>query len=427
MCGLRLLLIVFVCLGVSAQAQTLPQSVQECLTAVRAYPNQQLKAARDAGKKPDYREITKAKTDLARQYAAQFRAEELSGKDLLLLAQLYQEAEQFDLAEETILKSLVSPSLSQSEKADAFVAGVNIAVSKDPTAEKLKQAEAYVAALDAMGNEVCKQQIRAHARLGGYYSYADIDALNLLHHEKILALLKMLKPEDKKEFSFLPANSYSSIALVHANRGDTTKAIAVLQQGKAELTDPQQSKYLEDAIQRYSLIGNVGASLQGDYWLNTPAETKQLELPGKVTLIQFTAHWCVPCKKSYPAMMKYHNQYAKAGLRVVFSTELYGFFEKQQDLKPEAEMAANRGYYLEHYKIPFPVAVQKSPERKPNEPPAAQLNGTQYRVGGIPQIVLLDRAGVVRLVMVGWDPANEERTTRLIETLLNEAPKTAQK
>ena len=76
-------------------------------------------------------------------------------------------------------------------------------------------------------------------------------------------------------------------------------------------------------------------------------------------------------------------------------------------------MEADKKYFLEHYKIPFPVAI--GPEAKSE---TAITNEKNYLVGGIPQIVLLDKQGVVRLILIGWDNANEARVTRLIESLL---------
>lgn len=403
---------------VFGQTANEPQTVQACLAAVRAFPQQQVKLAREAGKQPNFQEINRAKIALAQKYTAQFKLESVPAKDLIELSQLYQEAAQNDLALTAITKGLASRELEPKVRASALVTAVGVLVAK-PTDEQLQQAEAYVAQLDAMGEAFVKQQLRAHARIGGYYSYADMDAKNLEHHEKILALLKPLSAEDRKEFSSLPVSAYQSIALVHANRGDVAKAIDVLQQGKTQLQNPELTKWLDDAIGRYQLIGKTGAALKGDYWLNTDA--KQLDVRGKVTLIQFTAHWCVPCRKSYPAMEKYFARYGKDGLQVVFSTELYGFFDKQQSLNAEAEVAADRAYYLEHHKIPFPVAIQAKAGA-----PQSVTNEKQYLVGGIPQIVLLDRSGVVRMIMVGWDPANEERTTRLIEKLLKQPMGSAQ-
>ena len=44
-----------------------------------------------------------------------------------------------------------------------------------------------------------------------------------------------------------------------------------------------------------------------------------------------------------------------------------------------------------------------------------------YAVGGIPQINVIDRKGNIRLVMIGYDDANEEKLASFIRTLLKES------
>jgi hypothetical protein len=47
-------------------------------------------------------------------------------------------------------------------------------------------------------------------------------------------------------------------------------------------------------------------------------------------------------------------------------------------------------------------------------------NDEAYKVGAIPQIQLIDRKGRIRLIMVGYDDANEARLAKIIEGLLAE-------
>jgi hypothetical protein len=63
---------------------------------------------------------------------------------------------------------------------------------------------------------------------------------------------------------------------------------------------------------------------------------------------------------------------------------------------------------------PVPEMVNGRPVYSPPRNLAA------YKVGGIPQIQLIDRQGKIRLIMVGYDEANEPKLARLIEDLLNE-------
>ena len=48
------------------------------------------------------------------------------------------------------------------------------------------------------------------------------------------------------------------------------------------------------------------------------------------------------------------------------------------------------------------------------------VNDANYKVAGIPQIHILDRKGVVRLIMIGFDEANEPRLAAMIQRLLGE-------
>jgi thiol-disulfide isomerase/thioredoxin len=400
-----------------------PQLLSECLNAVQEYQRRQINMARDAGKRPNNREILKAKTELAQKFAARFKLEKVEGPDLILLARLYQEAEQIDLAFNALNKRLTESDLTPPLRAETLLSATQTALASPVKEENVRRAESCVAELDSMPDKFIKQKLEAHSRLGGYYSYADIDEKNLDHHNAILGLIGKLSQEERKVFNNAKINAYQSIALVKANRGAADQAIETLKQARAEFSGSQNVvKSLDKAIELYSLVGKAGAPIKGDFWINAPPETRQVDLRGRVTLIQFTAHWCGPCRKSYPAMLKFHEQFSKDGLEVMLATQLYGYFEDSQELKPEAEMEANRKYYIERHKIPFKISVQARPERTKDGVGVSgeESNESKYFVGGIPQIVLLDKRGVVRQILIGWDPANESRVTQLIEKLLKE-------
>ena len=62
-----------------------------------------------------------------------------------------------------------------------------------------------------------------------------------------------------------------------------------------------------------------------------------------------------------------------------------------------------------------PTVIESGrPVRKPN------VNDANYKVAGIPQIHIIDRKGVVRLIMIGFDEANEPRLSAMIARLLGE-------
>jgi hypothetical protein len=104
------------------------------------------------------------------------------------------------------------------------------------------------------------------------------------------------------------------------------------------------------------------------------------------------------------------------------ATQFYGYFESRRNLAPADELEALKAYFPQHG-IVFPIAVADDipavmesgrPVRKVN------VNDASYKVGGIPQIQIIDKQGVVRLIMVGFDESNEARMAALIARLLKE-------
>jgi hypothetical protein len=116
-------------------------------------------------------------------------------------------------------------------------------------------------------------------------------------------------------------------------------------------------------------------------------------------------------------------KFGPRGFRVVFATELYGYFGTERNLPPDAELERDRDYFrAEGLDVPIAVDERPAPDPGGGRPvyvPSA--NDAAYRVGAIPQIHLIDRKGVIRLIMVGYDEANEPRLAALIEQLLKES------
>jgi hypothetical protein len=108
------------------------------------------------------------------------------------------------------------------------------------------------------------------------------------------------------------------------------------------------------------------------------------------------------------------TKYGSKGFRVVLATQLYGYFEGNRNITADMEVEYDRKYFAEHG-LDVPIAI--GPESSGN---ARDLNEEHYKVGGIPQIHLIDKKGRIRLVMVGYDDANEPKLGKLIEGLLNE-------
>jgi thiol-disulfide isomerase/thioredoxin len=147
-------------------------------------------------------------------------------------------------------------------------------------------------------------------------------------------------------------------------------------------------------------------------------------MTGHVTLLEFTAHWCGPCKESYPGINRLRERFGSRGFRVVLATQLYGYFQTERPLDAAAEIDRDRTYFAEHHlDVPIAISERVVPSVKNGVvtySPRPDPNDAAYKVGGIPQIHLIDRQGRIRLIMVGYDDANEPRLATMIEALLKE-------
>jgi thiol-disulfide isomerase/thioredoxin len=117
-------------------------------------------------------------------------------------------------------------------------------------------------------------------------------------------------------------------------------------------------------------------------------------LRGRVVVLDFWATWCGPCRLTIPMLSRWQERYGPAGLAVIGITS---------DAVPLASRAATE------------LSMRYSVATDPSEATAAT-----FGVSALPTLYVIDRRGVVRDVVVGFDPARHARAERLLATLLAE-------
>jgi thiol-disulfide isomerase/thioredoxin len=169
-----------------------------------------------------------------------------------------------------------------------------------------------------------------------------------------------------------------------------------------------------------SLIGKPAPEIAGDFGLNGKA-VKLSDLKGKVVLVDFWAIWCGPCIATFPHLREWNREYKDRGLAILGVTSYYQKFGFDKDTgkltRPKEGLTKGQEQsmlkdFLTHHKLENRVITLDEDQKK-------KVNG-DYKVRGIPMLVLIDRMGNVCLVKVGSSKANAEATEAMIKRLLAE-------
>ncbi|MEO5510939.1 MAG: TlpA disulfide reductase family protein [Longimicrobiales bacterium] len=281
----------------------------------------------------------------------------------------------------------------------------------------LNGAESYVSLIDAMPDSLDDVKIVTHQRMLGQYEYLDVADGLTTHATALIALGR------KRSNKAVLVNAFSSLARASADKLHPEEALKILDDAEREIGPADVKGAFDDFRHRYALIGTQATPVTGKWWVNTPAIDEVTPGNGKVTLVEFTAHWCGPCKNSYPGIKKVAQHFAGQPFQGAMVTGIYGYLGAKRNLTPEQEVEADSEYFGTEHAVPFPVAINVnvpvSNPPKPREYPSPQVD-RDYRVGGIPQIVIIDKRGVIRQIVTGWDQGNTERFTNYITQLLAE-------
>jgi thiol-disulfide isomerase/thioredoxin len=169
-----------------------------------------------------------------------------------------------------------------------------------------------------------------------------------------------------------------------------------------------------------ALIDKPAPDFEGEFALNGKPK-KLSDLKGKVVLVDFWAVWCGPCRATFPHLVKWNEEYKDKGLEIVGVTSYYetiGFDKKAGELKKldekmtkeqEQEMLKD---FAKHHKLAH--LLMTLPQKDIRKVYA------DYKVQGIPEAVLIDRKGNVRMVKVGSGEENAQALEAMIKKLIAE-------
>jgi thiol-disulfide isomerase/thioredoxin len=381
--------------------QSAPATIAECLARIEKLPRASY------GDKPSIAAACIARWPLATTH----------GAGLLELAKLYGEADRHDEARAAVEKRLAEPSITDAERGDALDSWI-VATQRGSRVEEnrprsIRAAEEVAPRLEQLGDGATWQKLIAYRWLTSYYR-GDPDENGKVFYaaSRFMELYSKLDPTRQRdnEAQFGLYCAYEDLAGVYSSRGDIAHSIALLHEGLEKLANPSYNKGLQKALLHYELVGKPAPPMEAPYWLNTAPPGNRVAFAGKVTVVEFTAHWCIPCQQTYPAMMKLDKRYAARGAQFIMATALYGYFGKDRGLSPEDELATDRKYYIDEHKVTLPIAIAAKS--------SADGNSQAYGIQAIPELVVIDQKGLVRRFLTGVGPSEESALTALLEELL---------
>lgn len=263
------------------------------------------------------------------------------------------------------------------------------------TAKDMSSAETTVEAFRTAHGQT-PEWLEAYSWLGrGYLMQDRLDDAERLASKTYGFAQEMLKTRPMDAEPKLPIAYGAAVEVlgqVEARRGARTDALLFLERERSTHVGTSVEKRLQKNINLLSLEGTPAPALAATEHLGDPPPTLA-SLRGRVVLLFFWAHWCSDCKAMSPVLTELERRFADQGLVVLAPTQRYGYVAGGVEASRDDERQ-----YIDAMRQQFYPAFATGPV------PLDEANHLRYGVSSTPTLVLIDRAGIIRLYHPGQLP-----------------------
>lgn len=316
----------------------------------------------------------------------------------------------YELADEHLSEELKQAKAEYEVKADSpeFVIRLANALRSRVT---LREATGEDDLEDARQRQLGFLQIKAKA-------FPDHPQILNAYFEAHLAAISTLARSNPDRAADLLQQSKSFIEGIESEQREVTQHVMI-----AKRSLPYLQKLVSDGKRHSRLIDQEWTPPKAISWLNSEPLAAE-DFRGKVVLLDFWSVWCVPCLETFPALRRWHEDYPEEDLVIVGVTRYYNYGwdanrntvvkELERDV-PQTEEREVLGRFADQHHLDYPLAITA---------PGSDFQ-QNYHVVSLPQTVLIDRQGKIRLIRVGSGPAIAREIERKLIELLAEGDKQA--